>query len=211
MVKVKFLNFLCTWCYGYELHNFFAVGDELVESETTSHAQLDCFLHCGGWLESVIILWPHQWKWRKLHCSSLTWTWWNMPSISQENVKGSCLKLHWSVTGEHPSQSNKTINFCALSLNFCGTFVSTCCWAGRFGSEILDRSCFSVETMVFFVGFKVTVLFNSDFYFLITLAGESSPCNSPCSFMHSSSLSWSFNLLRSLPISWCLFKVSHLL
>ena len=97
MVKVKFLNFLCTWCYGYELHNFFAVGDELVESETTSHAQLDCFLHCGGWLESVIILWPHQWKWRKLHCSSLTWTRWNMPSISQENVKGSCLKLHWSV------------------------------------------------------------------------------------------------------------------
>lgn len=129
-------------------------------------------------------------------------------------IAGECQRFLSEVTlecEEHPSQSNKTINCCALSLNFCGTFVSTCCWAGRFGSEILDRSCFSVETMVFFVGFKVTVLFNSDFYFLITLAGESSPCNSPCSFMHSSSLSWSFNLLRSLSISWCLFKVSHLL
>lgn len=129
-------------------------------------------------------------------------------------IAGECQRFLSEVTlecEEHPSQSNKTINCCALSLNFCGTFVSTCCWAGRFGSEILDRSCFSVETMVFFVGFKVTVLFNSDFYFLITLAGESSPCNSPCSFMYSSSLSWSFNLLRSLSISWCLFKVSHLL
>lgn len=129
-------------------------------------------------------------------------------------IAGECQRFLSEVTlecEEHPSQSNKTINCSALSLNFCGTFVSTCCWAGRFGSEILDRSCFSVETMVFFVGFKVTVLFNSDFYFLITLAGESSPCNSPCSFMHSSSLSWSFNLLRSLSISWCLFKVSHLL
>lgn len=107
-------------------------------------------------------------------------------------IAGECQRFLSEVTlecEEHPSQSNKTINCCALSLNFCGTFVSTCCWAGRFGSEILDRSCFSVETMVFFVGFKVTVLFNSDFYFLITLAGESSPCNSPCSFMHSSSLS----------------------
>ena len=129
-------------------------------------------------------------------------------------IAGECQRFLSEVTlecEEHPSQSNKTINCSGLSLNFCGTFVSTCCWAGRFGSEILDRSCFSVETMVFFVGFKVTVLFNSDFYFLITLAGESSPCNSPCSFMHSSSLSWSFNLLRSLSISWCLFKVSHLL
>lgn len=129
-------------------------------------------------------------------------------------IAGECQRFLSEVTlecEEHPSQSNKTINCSALSLNFCGTFVSTCCWAGRFGSEILDRSCFSVETMVFFVGFKVTVLFNSDFYFLITLAGESSPCNSPCSFMHSSSLSWSFNLLRSLSISWCLFKVSHML
>lgn len=129
-------------------------------------------------------------------------------------IAGECQRFLSEVTlecEEHPSQSNKTINCCALSLNFCGTFVSTCCWAGRFGSEILDRSCFSVETMVFFVGFKVTVLFNSDFYFLITLAGESSPCNSPCSFMYSSSLSWSFNLLRSLSISWCVFKVSHLL
>ena len=129
-------------------------------------------------------------------------------------IAGECQRFLSEVTlecEEHPSQSNKTINCSALSLNFCGTFVSTCCWAGRFGSEILDRSCFSVETMVFFVGFKVTVLFNSDFYFLITLAGESSPCNSPCSFMYSSSLSWSFNLLRSLSISWCLFKVSHLL
>lgn len=129
-------------------------------------------------------------------------------------IAGECQRFLSEVTlecEEHPSQSNKTINCSALSLNLCGTFVSTCCWAGRFGSEILDRSCFSVETMVFFVGFKVTVLFNFDFYFLITLAGESSPCNSPCSFMHSSSLSWSFNLLRSLSISWCLFKVSHLL
>lgn len=129
-------------------------------------------------------------------------------------IAGECQRFLSEVTlecEEHPSQSNKTINCCALSLNFCGTVVSTCCWAGRFGSEILDRSCFSVETMVFFVGFKVTVLFNSDFYFLITLAGESSPCNSPCSFMYSSSLSWSFNLLRSLSISWCVFKVSHLL
>lgn len=129
-------------------------------------------------------------------------------------IAGECQRFLSEVTlecEEQPSQSNKTINCSGLSLNFCGTFVSTCCWAGRFGSEILDRSCFSVETMVFFVGFKVTVLFNSDFYFLITLAGESSPCNSPCSFMHSSCLSWSFNLLRSLSISWCLFKVSHLL
>lgn len=129
-------------------------------------------------------------------------------------IAGECQRFLSEVTlecEEHPSQSNKTINCSALSLNLCGTFVSTCCWAGRFGSEILDRSCFSVETMVFFVGFKVTVLFNFDFYFLITLAGESSPCNSPGSFMHSSSLSWSFNLLRSLSISWCLFKVSHLL
>lgn len=129
-------------------------------------------------------------------------------------IAGECQRFLSEVTlecEEHPLQSNKTINCSALSLNLCGTFVSTCCWAGRFGSEILDRSCFSVETMVFFVGFKVTVLFNFDFYFLITLAGESSPCNSPCSFMHSSSLSWSFNLLRSLSISWCLFKVSHLL
>lgn len=129
-------------------------------------------------------------------------------------IAGECQRFLSEVTlecEEHPSQSNKAINCSALSLNLCGTFVSTCCWAGRFGSEILDRSCFSVETMVFFVGFKVTVLFNFDFYFLITLAGESSPCNSPCSFMHSSSLSWSFNLLRSLSISWCLFKVSHLL
>lgn len=129
-------------------------------------------------------------------------------------IAGECQRFLSEVTlecEEHPSQSNKTINCSGLSLNFCGTFVSTCCWAGRFGSEILDRSCFSVETMVFFVGFKVTVLFNFDFYFLITLSGESSPCNSPCSFMHSSSLSWSFNLLRSLSISWCLFKVSHLL
>ena len=129
-------------------------------------------------------------------------------------IAGECQRFLSEVTlvcEEHPSQSNKTIDCSALSLNLCGTFVSTCCWAGRFGSEILDRSCFSVETMVFFVGFKVTVLFNFDFYFLITLAGESSPCNSPCSFMHSSSLSWSFNLLRSLSISWCLFKVSHLL
>lgn len=129
-------------------------------------------------------------------------------------IAGECQRFLSEITlecEEHPSQSNKTINCSALSLNLCGTFVSTCCWAGRFGSEILDRSCFSVETMVFFVGFKVTVLFNFDFYFLITLAGESSPCNSPCSFMHSSSLSWSFNLLRSLSISWCLFKVSHLL
>lgn len=129
-------------------------------------------------------------------------------------IAGECQRFLSEVTlecEEHPSQSNKTINCSALSLNLCGTFVSTCCWAGRFGWEILDRSCFSVETMVFFVGFKVTVLFNFDFYFLITLAGESSPCNSPCSFMHSSSLSWSFNLLRSLSISWCLFKVSHLL
>lgn len=129
-------------------------------------------------------------------------------------IAGECQRFLSEVTlecEEHPSQRNKTINCSALSLNLCGTFVSTCCWAGRFGSEILDRSCFSVETMVFFVGFKVTVLFNFDFYFLITLAGESSPCNSPCSFMHSSSLSWSFNLLRSLSISWCLFKVSHLL
>lgn len=129
-------------------------------------------------------------------------------------IAGECQRFLSEVTlecEEHPSQSNKTINCSALSLNLCGTFVSTCCWAGRFGSEILDRSCFSVETMVFFVGFKVTVLFNFDFYFLITLAGESSPCNSSCSFMHSSSLSWSFNLLRSLSISWCLFKVSHLL
>ena len=129
-------------------------------------------------------------------------------------IAGECQRFLSEITlecEEHPSQSNKTINCSALSLNLCGTFVSTCCWAERFGSEILDRSCFSVETMVFFVGFKVTVLFNFDFYFLITLAGESSPCNSPCSFMHSSSLSWSFNLLRSLSISWCLFKVSHLL
>ena len=129
-------------------------------------------------------------------------------------IAGECQRFLSEVTlecEEHPSQSNKTINCSALSLNLCGTFVSTCCWAGRFGSEILDRSCFSVETMVFFVGFKVTVLFNFDFYFLITLAGESSPCNSPFSFMHFSSLSWSFNLLRSLSISWCLFKVSHLL
>lgn len=129
-------------------------------------------------------------------------------------IAGECQRFLSEVTlecEEHPSQSNKTINCSALSLNLCGTFVSTCCWAGRFGSEILDRSCFSVETMVFFVGFKVTVLFNFDFYFLIILAGESSPCNSPCSFMHSSSLSWSFNLLHSLSISWCLFKVSHLL
>ena len=127
-------------------------------------------------------------------------------------IAGECQRFLSEVTlecEEHPSLSNKTINCSALSLNLCGTFVSTCCWAGRFGSEILDRSCFSVETMVFFVGFKVTVLFNFDFYFLISLAGESSPCNSPCSFMHS--LSWSFNLLRSLSISWCLFKVSHLL
>lgn len=67
-------------------------------------------------------------------------------------IAGECQRFLSEVTlecEEHPSQSNKTINCSALSLNLCGTFVSTCCWAGRFGSEILDRSCFSVETMVF--------------------------------------------------------------
>ena len=42
----------------------------------------------------VVSPWSHQRKRRRSRCSSLTWTWWNIPSISQANATGSCLKRH---------------------------------------------------------------------------------------------------------------------
>ena len=48
----------------------------------------------------VVSPWPHKRKQRKSQCSSLTWTWWNIPSMWQANAIDSCLKRHKMLTKE---------------------------------------------------------------------------------------------------------------